>query len=106
MDDFITNNYVFTDEQLRGMGYVFWRQFPDGEWAAVVPMTYGKGRICYQLNPAGYEDGWCYETIGQAITGLEAWDPEKDPEPTGWFRHPFTGRRREGGDPAKEYVMK
>ena len=27
-----------------------------------------------------------------------------DTEPTGWMRHPTTGRRRPGGDPAAEYV--
>ncbi len=30
---------------------------------------------------------------------------EGEGEPTGWFRHPRTGRRRPDGDPEREYVM-
>jgi len=33
---------------------------------------------------------------------MEAWDGEG--EPTGWMRHPASGRRRPGGDETKEYV--
>jgi hypothetical protein len=32
------------------------------------------------------------------------WNPEEQKEPAGWFRNPKTGRRREDGDPAKEYI--
>jgi len=31
-------------------------------------------------------------------------DPAEMTEPTGWSRHPDTGRYRPGGDPAREYV--
>lgn len=102
--DVRTKTHVFSDDELQGMGYLVWRQFDNGEWAAVAPMTFGKGRICYQLNPDGYEDGWCYESLVQAVTALGAWDPDQTAEPMGWFRHPYSGRRREGGDPAKEVV--
>jgi hypothetical protein len=39
-----------------------------------------------------------------AVASLNAWNPEVDAEPPGWFRCPTTGRRRPGGDPAKEYI--
>ena len=37
-----------------------------------------------------------------AVATLETWDGVG--EPTGWMRHPTTGRRRPDGDPSKEYV--
>lgn len=37
-----------------------------------------------------------------AVAALIAWNGEG--EPSGWMRHPETGRRRPGGDPAGEYV--
>jgi hypothetical protein len=33
-----------------------------------------------------------------------AWNPPAEPEPADWMRHPKSGRRRPGGDPAKEYI--
>jgi len=84
-------------------GYVAVRQVDD-DWLGVMPMTFGKGRICSGMNEMGYEDCWCYESVGQAVTAMNAWDPAKDKEPQGWMRHPYSGRRREGGDPANEVV--
>lgn len=39
-----------------------------------------------------------------ALAALRSWDPVADSEPTGWHRHPKTGRRRENGNPAREYI--
>lgn len=33
-----------------------------------------------------------------------SWEPKAGTEPSGWFRHPPTGRRRPDGDPSKEYI--
>ena len=33
---------------------------------------------------------------------MQVWDGTG--EPSGWCRHPATGRRRPGGDPATEFV--
>lgn len=52
----------------------------------------------------GYEDRWCYEDLRAATVALERWSGLPGTEPAGWHRHPATGRRREGGDPSKEYV--
>jgi hypothetical protein len=38
------------------------------------------------------------------VRALNEWNPLTEKEPKGWFRHPRTGRRRPGGDPAKEYI--
>jgi hypothetical protein len=39
-----------------------------------------------------------------AVAAYRTWDPEIDAEPSGWYRNRRTGRRRPGGDPAKEYI--
>jgi hypothetical protein len=95
--------YEFTDEQLRDWGYVAWRQV-DGLWLGVLPMTFGKGRLCADLNLTGFEDAWCYESLGQAVEAMLRWDPAVSDEPAGWFRHPYSGRRRPSGDVSKEHV--
>jgi hypothetical protein len=38
----------------------------------------------------------------RALAALERWDGNG--EPTGWTRHPATGRRRPDGDPDREHV--
>ncbi len=95
--------YDFSDAQLETMGYVAWRQV-DSVWLGVAPMTFGKGRLCFDLNPGGYDDGWCYASLSGAIAAMLQWDLAVAAEPDGWFRHPFTGRRRPNGDAAQEYV--
>lgn len=54
----------------------------------------------------GYDDRWCFATEASALEAVAAWpmDDPKGYEPSGWHRHPATGRRREGGDPARETV--
>lgn len=83
----------------------YMRRFEDG-CALVLRMTFGKGRLAVQGHPesAYYDDGWCYDSVEAAIAAAEAWDGEG--EPAGWFRHPFSGRRRVDGDgdPARETV--
>ena len=51
----------------------------------------------------GYETHYCYENPVQAAIAAEAWNPAVEPEPSGWFRHAQTGRRRPHGDPELEY---
>lgn len=52
----------------------------------------------------GYFDRWCYETREMAEDALDKFPLNPDPsyEPSGWHRHPKTGRRRESGDPELE----
>jgi len=47
-------------------------------------------------------DAWCYLDPRRAMEAAAAWSGTGDPI-DGWHRNPITGRRREGGDPAKEY---
>ncbi len=81
------------------------KTFEDGQVAEVWPMTFGKGKIILMPYEGSMDviDGWCYESIPQAMAALEDWqDPEGEPE--GWFRNPTSGRRRPDGDAKKEYV--
>lgn len=79
--------------------------FPDGRIAHVVPMLFTH-RLTVgspeSMEMGCYDDGWCYHNLASALTALDAWDGSG--EPTGWHRHPPSGRRRENGDPAKEIV--
>lgn len=90
----------------RKLGWAAVRQIGEHEWIGVMAMTFGKGRLCSGLNEQGYEDCWCFETLQQALDAMVQWDPETQPEPLGWFRHPYSGRRREAGDPAREVVFR
>lgn len=76
----------------------------DGRRIDVTPMTYGKGRlhIAPTADALWYDDEWCYERLDDAFVAALAWDGTG--EPVGWMRHPDTGRRRPGGDPAAGYV--
>ncbi len=52
-----------------------------------------------------YEDRWCFGARETALAAVAEWQARGfDGEPIGWHRHPRTGRRRPGGDPAGEYV--
>lgn len=95
---------AITPEDLQAWGYVAWRFFDDGEIMAITAMTQGKGRLCSGINLTGYEDCWCYPSIADALIAMHQFNPEVEKEPTGWHRHPFSGRRRENCDPAKETV--
>lgn len=43
----------------------------------------------------GYDDRWCFESAGKALSGLMDWrERGHEGEPDGWHRHPGSGRRR------------
>jgi hypothetical protein len=84
-------------------GYLHYRRFANGRDAALMPLLYTVA-IITDLTEWGYGDRWCYHTLFDASEALDAWDGGEGTEPTGWHRHPDTGRRREDGDPAREEV--
>jgi hypothetical protein len=98
-------SFAFTEASLVERGFVACRKVGDA-WFGVIRMTYGKGRLCAELNLDGYDDSWCYDTIEGAISAMNAWDPEAQTEPDGWMRHINTARRRPDGDASKEYVLR
>jgi hypothetical protein len=87
-------------------GALYHRVLADGEHdVTVYPMTFGKARLCLSLadDECSIIDGWCYEDRALAIRAAVEWSGEGDPL-DGWTRHLGTGRRRDGGNPAKETV--
>jgi hypothetical protein len=85
-------------------GFVARRVLPDGRVLGVFPLIYTHKLVWTRfVGDCGYEDGWCYPTMVEAVIALCGWDGEGDP-PDGWIRHPTSGRRRPGGDPTKEHV--
>lgn len=51
-----------------------------------------------------YDNRWCYASEKAALEAMERWNPDTEPEPTGWHRHPPSGRRRPNGDASQEYI--
>lgn len=78
---------------------------PDGRRIWVVQFAFTAGLLIGPPEAWEYDDRWCYATVLLAALHARAWDAEPGTEPAGWHRHPRTGRRRPGGDPASEYVM-
>jgi len=85
-------------------GYTDYRVFADGQeyTNACLTRLMFTWAILADLDEWGYEDRWCFSSLAGAQLALAAWDGNGEPQ--GWHRHPGTGRRREGGDPAQEIV--
>jgi hypothetical protein len=82
-------------------GFYGRRQLPDGRWLAVLPLTFQRARLGISMTwtapleaafALGFADLWDYDTRELALAALTTWDGTG--EPTGWVRHPATGRRR------------
>ena len=82
-------------------GYTDLRFFANGRTAVLQRLLFTYALLA-DLNEWGYEDRWCYGSYAKAKAALDAWDGEG--EPSGWHRHPDTGRRRPDGDATREYV--
>lgn len=84
-------------------GYTDYTRFANGRDAAICRFAFTYA-ILSDLTRWGYGDRWCYSSIWDAMEALAAWNGEEGTEPQGWHRHPYTGRRRENGDPSKEVI--
>lgn len=93
-----------TEAQVLALGYEYALQLKDGTWMAVAKMTYGKGRLFYDLDYCGFAACYCYTSVPEAIAAMLDFDPERDEEPQGWFKDPNTQRFRPGGDKNKEHI--
>lgn len=92
-----------TVEEMQANGYVFWREINDVLYA-IVPMTFGKGRLLIDCNQYGYEDFYCFPSVERAVNSLLNFTGAEGEEFHDWHRHFKTGRRRENGDPSTEYI--
>jgi hypothetical protein len=84
-------------------GYTDYKRFGNGRDACITKMLFTYA-ILADLTRWGHGDRWCFHSYARARAALEDWNGEEGTEPWGWHRHPDTGRRRENGDPATEYV--
>lgn len=92
------------DEELaKEWGVLYVRRLPDKRFLYVAPLTFGRAKICLGDEITVY-NAWCYDEPWQALAQVRTWNPDEQDEPVGWMRHPFSGRRRPGGDPTKEYI--
>lgn len=80
---------------LDGNGLAASRQLPDGRWACVSPLLFGRAQLAVtapavSVNAAfavsdSYEDVWHYATLAEAVFAMEAWAVRGD-GPDGWTR--------------------
>lgn len=90
------------DENVSGW---FIKQFDEKTAVWVTPLMFTFAVIVGPPGEPFYEDRWCYASSDAAINAAVAWEgPYPGTEPYGWHRHPTSGRRRENGDQACEYV--
>lgn len=84
-------DHLFSLEELAEMGYREPRILPaTGEQAALHQFMF-TWAILSDFTSHGYNERWCYASYEKAKQALLAWDGQG--EPTGWHRHPATGRR-------------
>lgn len=63
-----------------------------GYYAVVQPKAFTHAIILGRIGDRlGYDTHWCYATRTDAVAALDRWNGTG--EPTGWMRHPDTGRR-------------
>lgn len=81
-----------------GNGYLSFVELPNGNLAAMMQLMFTVA-IVSGVSPTGYNNRWCYHNRFDAQDALEEWAENPDQiEPTGWHRHPPSGRRiREDG---------
>jgi hypothetical protein len=87
--------------------WLYKRELPDGRVIYLAPIGFGNRLgISRDSQACEYDDVWDYpydHTLDGGWRAALGWDGNDEPE--GWYRHVPTGRRRKGGDPAKEYFL-
>jgi hypothetical protein len=84
-------------------GYAYARVLLDGRLVCVEPLFAHQALLALTTPGLALQDGWIYASLEEALAAARAWDGRE--EPSGWHRHPRSGRRRPRGDPAREYVV-
>lgn len=87
----------------RHAGFLWQRELDDGRLVRLVAMSHGTTRITIgDRDACVVDDVWCFQDDGAAWAAVLGWDGEG--EPSGWYRHPGTRRRRADGTAATEVV--
>lgn len=89
-------------------GFVIQMWLPSGRHLGMMPLSFGQAQLGIgeppPLEKAGlFADYWHYPSWVSAMQAYATFD-EQGEEPTGWHRHPPTGRYRIEADPQREYV--
>lgn len=81
------------------------RELPGGYVVWLVNRIFTYALVVGPDGQQAFDKHWCYETASDAMIAALKWDGRHpETEPDGWIRDPYTGRRRPGGDPAREYI--
>ncbi len=84
-------------------GYLSPRLLPGRRYVCIYPLAFTQANIIGSIDDRiCFDDRWCYHSLEAAKAALDAWDGVGEPD--NWHRHPGSGRRRDNGDPASEYV--
>jgi hypothetical protein len=77
---------------LLDQGFKHPKPIGNGQYAGILPKLFTHAVVVGRIGDyIGFDDLWCYTTEVAATTALNAWDGRG--EPTGWVRHPASGRR-------------
>jgi hypothetical protein len=71
-------------------GYMDLSMRGEAGWVAIRPLMFTHA-IISGIDELSHEGRWCYKDYRSAKAALDAWDGTG--EPTGWHRHPKSGRR-------------
>lgn len=83
---------------------VYWRAVDRDTEIAVYRMGGGQWYVCVGPRDIGVIDQtYAYRNLDTALRAAAEWSGVGDPI-DGWHRNPNRGRRRDDGDPAREYV--
>lgn len=92
-------------EWLQEEGYAAALLMSDDLWCGIKPLLFHWTLHIGEIGDKHtYLDRYCFADFPHALAALVEWsDRDFEGEPTGWRRHPSTGRRRnDDGDPATE----
>ncbi|MBB5496877.1 hypothetical protein [Paraburkholderia sp. MM5384-R2] len=93
-----------SDDDLLARGYLApVRRFDNGRIACLMEVNPWLYAICTDLFEGGHDNAFYYRDRESATNALLAWDGTG--EPSDWWRHPQSGRRRHDGDPSREYYQ-
>lgn len=86
-------------------GVIRQRTLDDGRNLCVMPLLLGQGRLTLGFGEHGYDVGYCFETLGDAIDAFDHF--REGEEPRGWRRCIQQGQpiRRRAGDVDDTYEL-
>jgi hypothetical protein len=91
------------NSSMRQTHYDYTRTLSDGRVIAVERLFGRQALLSLHAPWSHVQDGWVYASLETALAAATAWDGRE--APSGWVRHPKSGRRRPGGDPARESIL-